>query len=134
MNFFAPVGRHGDALVGGVVERHHDRLTGCQDLLGIDIFQDVFHDKTLGADARHTHANLDLLQQGHRGFVGDVDVGHDQSQAIKIHPVPLAQFHQVGRARLFNQDDGMGIIEMPLRVEITVTDLDRVVEVECCHK
>jgi hypothetical protein len=131
--FFTPGGGNGQAGMGVVIVCHHDGLGGGQGLGRGFIFNLVFKGQALMTDTRRPHPNPDVLPQGNRLQVSHVDIRHDQPEVGEGNPVKQAQLQQVCKARLLDESDKVGVIDMSLGVEITITYLNRVVKVEIWH-
>ena len=61
-------------------------------------------------------------------------VGDDQAQVEEVIALEQTQLGNIGKACLLEEHEDVGIVDMPLRVQVTVAHLDRTIEMEIIHR
>ncbi len=116
-----------------IIITDHGRRAAGQYLPGIHILDLILEIQAFGSQAGYACADLDMLFQLDGRQVIQVDTGDDQTQPEEVLPVPQAQVEQILHPGGFEEGQELGIVDMPLRIQIHVPDLEGDVEIKGCH-
>ena len=79
-------------------------------------------------------ANFDVLPKVNRFQIGDVDICHDHANFHKgLVLRKKAQLDPISNACLFEICEMFGVVDVPLRIQIPISDLDGMIEMKIAH-
>ncbi len=111
-----------------IVRHHHNRPCG-HDFPRVGVYYALLHGHRLVADLRRPHANLDVIVVVDGRLVGNVNVGDDNAD---LHESLVAarkpKLNQIADARLLEVGQVFGVVDVSLRVQISVADFGWVKE------
>src|SRR3989304_6372552 len=120
----APGVGDGDRLPGAVVIGNLSRLSGRHRRAAPLILDGVFHLEALVAKPDRTYAHVDRGPVENRGEIGARGFGQNDAQAEEVVAFEKAEVLVVLQPRLLHVREVGGVVDMPLRVQVAVTDLN----------
>ena len=130
-DLFPPLLWDGYRLVRPVIISHQRRRAGRQLLLGGCVHQRVFGGHALVAQAGDAHSDSTVGAISNRREECDFDLGHDDADIReRLTLLEQAQVQEIMDARLLEVGQVFGVVEVALRIQVAVADLDAVIKAE----
>ena len=134
MNSIPPFLRDWDGFSDAIIVRHHHHLSDGEQLLRLRVNDGLLHRHGLVADLQRPHSHFDGRPPLDGLLVRDVDIREDDADIHeRLSFLEQAEMFDVVDARLLEEGHILGVVEVTLRVEVTVADFDGMVEVEFGH-
>lgn len=115
------------------VEAHPHHLTSRACRPRLFVFDDGLKSDAFGTHAGYASSNTDLLVEIYGSFIRDVHIRDDHAKIKEALPIEKPQVLIILKACLLNIGEKACVIDMPLRVQILITHLDRCIEFEFVH-
>jgi hypothetical protein len=117
-----------------VVVSHQSGRAGRKFCAVHGIFDMVLHRQGLVPQSRNTHAYAHRLSELNGRFEGQVGICQDNTDIQKgLSLLKKTKMDKVLNARLLHISEVIGIVDMTLRVQVAVTDLNWMVEMKMRH-
>jgi hypothetical protein len=116
-----------------IVVRYHDGFTRGKDLPCPFLFNLVVKGHTLVANVTDLASHPDYVGEFDGRAIDHMHIRHDQAEVKKGFPVKKTSLDEVSKTGLLQEHQEMGIVDMPLRIQVTVSHLEGVMKVKIVH-